>query len=296
MHRFSIRRRALLGSALLSPALFLPSWACAAESDDEIDRRIAALEKQIGGSIGVSVIDTQTNISLGYRETESFPLCSTFKVLAAGFVLARVDKGEENLERRIIYDTDKLVTYSPETGKHVGGDGMSVGDLCQAAITLSDNTAANLLLESFGGPKELTNWLRTFGDASTRLDRWETDLNEGKKDDPRDTTTPDAMLDTLGNLTLGSVLSEPSQNTLVEWMVANTTGGARLRPGLPDDWKIGDKTGTGNNGCAADIAIAWPPGHGPLLMTVYVKQANVPVADINPVFAEVGRIVTDMVG
>jgi beta-lactamase class A len=295
MHRFSIRRRTLLGSALLAPALFLPGITRAADSDDEIDRRIGALEKQIGGRIGVSVIDTQTNISFGYRETETFPMFSTFKVLAAAMVLLRVDKGEENLERRIVYDKAQLVGYSPETEKHVAGEGMSVGELCKAAITQSDNTAANLLLDSFGGPKELTNWLRTLGDGSTRLDRIEPDLNDARKDDPRDTTTPDAMLDTLGNLTLGTVLSEPSQKTLVEWMVANTTGNERLRTGLPDSWKIGDKTGTGKTGSAADIAIAWPPGHGPILIAVYVTDATVPTAEINPIFGEVGRIVAEMV-
>jgi beta-lactamase class A len=295
MQRFSIKRRTLLGSALLAPALFLPGITRAAGSDDEIDRRIGALERQIGGRIGVSVIDTQTNISFGYRETETFPMFSTFKVLAAGFVLLRVDKGEENLERRIVYEKAELVGYSPETEKHVGGEGMSVGALCKAAITQSDNTAANLLLDSFGGPKELTNWLRTLGDGSTRLDRIEPDLNDVTKDDPRDTTTPDAMLDTLGNLALGSVLSEPSQKTLVEWMVANTTGNERLRTGLPDGWKVGDKTGTGKNGSAADIAIAWPPGHGPILMAVYVTDATVPISQINPIFGEVGRIVTEMV-
>ncbi|KWV50078.1 class A beta-lactamase [Rhizobium altiplani] len=296
MRGFSIRRRTLLGSALLSPALLLPRVAWSEDSDDEINRRMDALEKAIGGRIGVSAIDTETNISFGYRETERFPLCSTFKVLAAGLVLARVDKGQENLERRVVYEQDKLVTYSPETEKHVGGEGMSIGELCEAAITPSDNTAGNLLLESFGGPAELTKWLRTLGDRSTRLDRWETALNEAKDGDPQDTTTPDAMVDTLGNLTLGSALSEPSRDKLVAWMVANTTGGARLRAGLPDTWKIGDKTGTGNNGSAADIAVVWPPGHGAILVAAYVTQAKAPVSEINPVFAEVGKIVADMVG
>jgi len=137
MHPFSIRRRTLLGSALLAPALFLPEIVRAEDSDDEIDRRIGALEKQIGGRIGVSAIDTETNISFGYRETETFPMFSTFKVLAAAMVLSRVDKGEENLERRVVYEKEQLIAYSPETEKHVGGEGMSVGDLCKAAITLS---------------------------------------------------------------------------------------------------------------------------------------------------------------
>jgi beta-lactamase class A len=295
MNRFSINRRMLLGSALLYPALFFSPPAHAAQSDEDIDRRLAELEKKTGGRLGVSAMDTQTNVSFGYRETESFAMCSTFKMLAAGFVLARVDKGDENLERRVVYEKEKLVSYSPETEKHVGGEGMSIGELCKAAITLSDNTAGNLLLESFGGPKELTNWLRTLGDGSTRLDRIEPDLNEAKKGDQRDTTTPDAMLDTLGNLTLGSVLSEPSQNRLTGWMVASTTGGARLRAGLPENWKVGDKTGTGMNGSAADIAILWPPGRNPILVTVYIAEATAPIAEINPVFAEVGKIVAGMV-
>jgi beta-lactamase class A len=209
-------------------------------------------------------------------------------------VLSRVDKGEENLERRVIYGQDKLVSYSPETEKHVGGEGMSVGDLCKAAITLSDNTAGNLLLESVGGPKALTKWLRSIGDRASRLDRWETALNEGKKGDPRDTTTPDAMLDTLGNLALGSVLSEPSREKLIEWMLANTTGDARLRAGLPGAWKVGDKTGTGDNGTAADIAIIWPKGRGPILVTAYIAEATAPVKELNPVFAEVAKIVAGM--
>ncbi|NLS02785.1 class A beta-lactamase [Rhizobium sp. P32RR-XVIII] len=296
MKEFSIRRRTLLGAAMLFPALGLSPFADATESDEDIDRRFADLEKRTGGRLGVSVIDTETNITLGFRQTERFPMCSTFKVLASAMVLSRVDKGAENLERRVIYDQGKLVSYSPETEKHVGGEGMSVGELCKAAITLSDNTAGNLLLESFGGPEALTKWLRSIGDSSTRLDRWETALNEGKKDDPRDTTTPDAMLDTLGNVALGSVLSEPSRATLIDWMVASTTGGARLRAGLPDGWKVGDKTGTGSGGTAADVAIIWPNDRGPILVTAYVAEATAPVNELNPVFAEVAKIVASMAG
>lgn len=296
MKEFSIHRRTLLGAAMLFPALGLSPFARAAESDEDIDRRFADLEKRTGGRLGVSVIDTETNITLGFRQTERFPMCSTFKVLASAMVLSRVDKGAENLERRVIYDQGKLVSYSPETEKHVGGEGMSVGELCKAAITLSDNTAGNLLLESFGGPEALTKWLRSIGDSSTRLDRWETALNEGKKDDPRDTTTPDAMLDTLGNVALGSVLSEPSRATLIDWMVASTTGGARLRAGLPDGWKVGDKTGSGSGGTAADVAIIWPNDRGPILVTAYVAEATAPVNELNPVFAEVAKIVASMAG
>lgn len=159
---------------------------------DDVDKQLADLEKKTGGRLGVSVLDTETNISLGHREEEHFPLCSTYKALAVGFVLARVDQGVEKLDRRVNYGKDVVVTYSPETEKHAGTDGMTIAELCGAAITLSDNTAGNLLLASVGGPAALTAWLRTTGDTETRLDRNEPDVNQAIKDDPRDTTTPDA--------------------------------------------------------------------------------------------------------
>ncbi|ARM87547.1 beta-lactamase [Rhizobium sp. CIAT894] len=306
----SLTRRLLLGSALCLPALGLPALALPAnaedgaekgaqektgEGDDNVEKRLAALEKRTGGRLGVSVLDTQTSISFGYRGSEAFPMCSTFKALAAGFVLARVDKGEEKLDRRVTYGKDKLVDYSPLSEKHADADGMTITELCEAAVTVSDNTAGNLLLESFGGPPALTDWLRSIGDGTTRLDRTEPTLNEGKKDDPRDTTTPDAMLDTLGNLTLGSVLTEASSDRLVAWLVASTTGGERLRAGMPAEWKVGDKTGTGPNGSFGDIAVIWPPDRGPIVAAVYIAEATVPVKELNPVFAEVGRMIVEMV-
>ncbi|EJC78466.1 beta-lactamase class A [Rhizobium leguminosarum bv. trifolii WSM2297] len=307
----NLTRRLLIGSALYLPALGLPALGLpmlarpanaeegaeekAGEGDDNIERRLAALEKRTGGRLGVSVLDTQTSISFGYRGGEAFPMCSTFKALAAGFVLARVDKGEEKLDRRVTYGKDKLVDYSPLSEKHAGADGMTIAELCEAAVTVSDNTAGNLLLESFGGPPALTDWLRSIGDGTTRLDRTEPTLNEAKKDDPRDTTSPDAMLDTLGNLTLGSILTEAACDRLIAWLVASTTGGERLRAGLPAEWKVGDKTGTGPNGSLGDIAVIWPPDRGPIVAAVYIAEATASAKELNPIFAEVGKMIVEMV-
>lgn len=290
------RRNLLVKSALLYPALMLaPKAAAAGAGSDDIDRRLAELEGRTGGRLGISVLDTQTNISFGRRENERFAMCSSFKALAAGFILARVDQGTETLDRRIPFQEKDLVTYSPVTEKHVGGAGMTIAELCAATITTSDNTAANLLLDSFGGPPALTAWLRSIGDENTRLDRIEHALNEAKKGDPRDTTTPAAMLDTLGKLTVGSALTENSRKQLNAWMVANTTGDLRIRAGLPAAWRVGDKTGTNATGEASDIAIAWPEGRSPLLITVYIAEATAEVKDLNPIFAEVGRMAAEMV-
>lgn len=290
------RREMLAASAMLYPALALGTPALAATAaDDDVTERLRQLEERTGGRLGVAVLDMETNISFGHRETERFAMCSTFKALAAACALARVDRGEEKLDRRITFGKEVLLPHSPVTEKHVGGNGMTIAELCEAAITISDNAAGNLLLESFGGPQGLTSWLRSIGDNTTRLDRTEPDLNEARKGDPRDTTTPAAMLDTLGKLALGSVLSENGRGQLVDWLVANETGDARLRAGLPKDWRIGDKTGTSSTGAVSDIARAWPPGRGPLLVAVYTGEAKAPVSDLNPVFAEIGKIAAEIV-
>jgi beta-lactamase class A len=310
-----LTRRLLLGSAILAPAWsMLPASSRAQtppdadvpelpaappadhKTEEDADAALSALEKKTGGRLGVSILDTDTNISLGYHEGDRFPLFSTYKALAAGFVLARVDQGKEKLDRRVTFGKEVLVAYSPTTEKHAGGDGMTISELCEAAVTLSDNTAANLLIDSFGGPKALTDWLRSTGDEETRLDRKEPELNEAKKDDPRDTTTPDAVLDTLGLLTLGDTLSDASSALLTGWLVASTTGKDRLRAGVPADWKVGDKTGTGAAGTAADIAIIWPPERGPILVTVYIVDATADAPTLNSVFADIGKMVVSMVG
>ncbi|MGH8026146.1 MAG: class A beta-lactamase [Pseudoxanthomonas sp.] len=278
---------ALAGTASLAP---FGGVLAAGKRHAGIQDRLEALERRHGGRLGVSILDTASGKRIGHRADERFPMCSTFKFLAAAHVLARVDRGEERLDRRIPYTKDDLVAHSPVTEKHVGAPGMTLAELCHATITLSDNTAGNLLLASFGGPAGLTAFVRSLGDGTTRLDRWETELNEAIPGDPRDTTTPAAMLDDMRSLLLGGALSPGSRRQLTDWLIATTTGGQRIRGGLPKDWRAGDKTGTSGNGVTNDIAIAWPPGRAPLLVTAYYAESTVPQETQNSVVAEIGRI------
>jgi beta-lactamase class A len=282
------RRHALTlgGSALTAFAWASPS----AGTQADFKTRIGALEKKSGGRLGVAVLDTETGDRAGHRADERFALCSTFKFLASAFVLARVDRGEERLDRRVVFAKGDLVTYSPATEKRVGGDGMTVAEICEAAVQLSDNTAGNLLFASFGGPAGLTAYLRSLGDEVSRLDRIETELNTAIPGDPRDTTTPTAMLADMQKLLVGEALSPRSREQLIGWLVGNKTGDARLRAGLPMDWRVGDKTGTGDNGAANDVAIAWPPGRPPVLIAAYFAESPISGGERNAVLAEVGRI------
>ena len=262
---------------------------------DAIRQRLAQLEKQCGGRLGVAIIDTTSSLHAGWRANERFPMCSTFKLLAAGAVLTRVDRGQEDLQRRVVFSESDLVPYSPGTSPHTrertGNAGMSIAELCKAALTLSDNTAANLLLASLGGPAAVTAFARGLGDGIARLDRIEPTLNEAIPGDPRDTTTPNAMLGNLRELALGEHLSSASRAQLLAWLAANETGDARLRAKLPKDWRVGDKTGTGDHGTANDVAILWPPGRGPVLVAVYLTETDGDAARNNATIASVGALV-----
>lgn len=287
------RRRFLIstGASLAGTGLMSrPNLAfAAAEPNNGLAATLKRLETESGGRLGVAMLDTATGAQIGHRADERFPMCSTFKALAVGAVLKRVDASREDLARRVRFEKSDLVPYSPVTEGRVGGDGMSVSELCEAAITRSDNTAANLLLASLGGPAEVTAFVRTIGDPVTRLDRIEPALNEGKEGDPRDTTTPNAMTSDFRSLITGNALASGSRDRLIAWLVGNTTGGTRLRAGLPAGWRVGDKTGTGESGTANDAAVIWPPQRAPIMLAVYLTQARVPSERQNAIIAAVAQ-------
>jgi beta-lactamase class A len=285
-----ISRRKLLAGALLAGPALLSLRAAADDRDRELQHGLAGLERRHGGRLGVAVLDSASIKLITHRGDERFALCSTHKFLSAAFVLARVDRKEESLARRIVYAKDDLLPYSLLTEQHVGGSGLTVGEICEAAMTLSDNTAANLLLDSFGGPAELTAHMRSLGDGVTRLDRREPELNEVKPGDPRDTTTPVAMLEFLRKTVLGAELSTSSREQLTTWLVANKTGDKRLRAGVPKDWRVGDKTGSGANNATNDIAVFWPAGRAPIIVAAYYAEARASDDERDAVLSEVGRL------
>jgi len=288
----SITRRNALTRTILT--LAVPSvtrdlvWG---DDGEGLAARLAELEKRSGGRLGCAFLNTATGSVIGHRADERFPMCSTFKASAAAFVLERVDRGAERLDRRIVYSARDILPNSPVTKPHVGGKGLPISELCRAAITVSDNTAANLLLASFGGPAALTNFWRSIGDPVTRLDRKEPELNEGAPGDPKDTASPAATVENFRKFVLGEVLSRASREMFSKWLIANTTGDARLRAGLPHDWRVGDKTGTGGHETSNDIAVIWPPNRKPFVVAAYLTQGSTSDHDREAILADVGRAV-----
>lgn len=247
------------------------------------------LEAKAQGRLGVHVIDTATGHEFGYRSDELFMMLSSFKLLASALVLARADRGEESLTRRIRYRKQDLVPWSPVTEAYADGEGLTLAQLCHATITTSDNTAGNLILASYGGPQALTQYARQLGDKITRLDRNEPDLNTRVEGGSLDTTSPRAMAMTMNKLLLGDALSPLSRNLLRQWLLENTTGGKRLKAGTPADWTVGDKTGT-NKTDANDIGILLPPQGAPVLVTAYLADSTASSQIKDATLAEVGRL------
>jgi beta-lactamase class A len=282
----SITRREMAAGLALGVSILTHSGIALA--DDPVTRTLADVERRLSARLGAFILDTGSGREWRHRPTGRFPMCSTFKLLAAGAVLTRVDQGREQLDRHIQFEIADVVSYSPVT-KTRAGAGMTLAELCEAALTQSDNTAGNLLLKSIGGPAGLTAFARTLGDSETRLDRWETELNEANPGDPRDTTTPVAMAADLRSLTIGSALSDRSRDQLVAWLVANKTGDAKLRAGLPKDWRVGDKTGGGDQGTMNDIAVIWPTSAKPVIVALYMTETKASFDDRNAAFAKIAR-------
>jgi len=258
-------------------------------ANDAADR-IAAINTRVGGRIGVAALDTGTGQHIEYKANERFPMCSTFKVLAAAAVLKLVDEGKEYLDRIVPYAKEDILEYAPVTKEHLKEGRMTLGDLCAAAVEQSDNTAGNLLLRTIGGPLGLTSFLRALGDETTRLDRMEPDLNTAIPEDERDTTTPAAMRDDLVRLLIKDVLSPASRSQLEAWLAGNKTGAQMIRAGVPTSWRVGDKTGRGDNGATNDVAILRPKNRPPIFLAIYSVGSTMAASERTATIAEVARV------
>nr|WP_242607334.1 class A beta-lactamase [Comamonas thiooxydans] len=280
-----------LGAWGLSGCAFISKQQAAAART--LSDELAALEIQAQGRFGLYVLDTVSGAEAGWRGDERFPMCSTFKTLLAARMLYLAQRDEIRLWRKLYYSPSEVVAWSPISEKRAGANGgMTVQELCEAMVLVSDNTAANVLLEASGGPAALTQWLRELGDGTTRLDRNEPSLNTALPGDERDTTTPQAMVQSLQKLLLGDVLEGYARALLQQWLVDSRTGDKRVRAGMPGDWTVGGKTGSGERGTACDTLIVWPTAQSaPLLVTAYLTGSSLDGTGREAVLARAGEAI-----
>jgi beta-lactamase class A len=286
-----ITRRHIIGLALAA------AWAAPAAAA-RADRELKAILKRIGGRLGVHALDSQSGKRFGIDDRSRYAMASTFKLPLAAAILWQVDRGAFGLERTLPVARENLLPNSPavEAALAAGGSTMTLRELCNAIITVSDNAAANILLTGIGGPPALTTFMRNVGDDVTRMDRMETAVNSNMPGDPRDTTTPRAMVDSMLRIFTQDVLSIPSRALLIEWLTGSKTGLARIHAGIPKTWMVGGKTGTGENGAVNDLVVAFPPDRRPVFVAVYMSGSQHPLGELNAAHAQIGALVSGELG
>ncbi|MEU2065224.1 class A beta-lactamase [Streptomyces sp. NPDC013455] len=283
---------AVTGAAMTASAFAAPAASAAPDARSRAGQaELAELERRYGARLGVYARNVRTGRTVSHRAGERFAMCSTFKAFAAAAVL-RDHAGCAPLDRVVHYPPRDILPNSPRTEENLT-TGMTVADLCAAAIQYSDNAAGNLLLREVGGPAGLTRFHRSLGDEVSRLDRWEPELNAAVPGDVRDTTTPEAIAESLERLTLGRALAAADRERFVGWLKGNRTSAERFRKGLPQDWVVADKTGTGDYATANDIGVAWTTRRTPVVLAVLsgksVQDAPVDQALIADAAAVVAR-------
>lgn len=286
------RRQALFGGlTLVAAAAYAtkPALADPAQPLPPINDRIGALERRHNAYVGLFAADLDGGRSISHRGQEAFAMCSTFKGYASARVLQMVAAGELTLDQKVFVDPTAIVANSPRTQPRAGSE-MTLDELCQAALQVSDNTAGNLLLKTIGGPSAITAFARSIGDPSSRLDRWETELNSAVPGDPRDTSTPEALGGGYRDLLAGDALAPPQRQQLEDWMRANET--SSMRAGLPPGWTTADKTGSGDYGSTNDVGVAYgPEGQRVLLALMTRSQVNDPKAqNLRPLVGELATL------
>ncbi|MGH3352706.1 MAG: class A beta-lactamase [Nocardioides sp.] len=283
----NLSRRAVLGGTAAAAALAATgvgsSPAYATESPS-----IAALERQHQRRLGVWAKNMRTGRTIEHRAGERFPMLSTFKTLLAAQILR--DLPARTLQQRLTWDESDLVVNSPITSLTTR-NGLTVAQLAEAAITRSDNTAANRLLRLVGGPSAITGFARSLGDTVTRLDRWEPELNSAVPGDPRDTTSPYAIAQTYTSLLLGRALARADRDQLTTWMLANQSTVTRFGAGVPAGWRLADKTGGGDYATRNDVGVTWTPEGAPIVVAALTRSDDPTAAPIDAALADIAATV-----
>ncbi len=256
----------------------------------------SALERRNGGRLGFTAMNMATGQAVGWRPAERFVYCSTFKMYLAAATLVRIQDGLETFDRPVPVTAADMVNNAPVTRPAIGSS-LTVDRLMQAVVEVSDNPAANLLLKANGGLEAMQDFYRSIGDDSTRVDRFEPEMN--RLDGDKDTIRPAQSVENLKRLFLdaASPLTADSQARLLRWMVDSPTGVDRLKAGVPAGWRVAHKTGTGGYGPTNDIGLLYPPSGPPVIVAAYYHATSASSDAANEaVIAEATRMALSALG
>ena len=280
-------------NVFITMLLFIPSITFASGFQFiPVKKEIKSIEEKLSAEIGVAIFNVETGNRWDYKGDEAFPLTSTFKTIACAKLLHDYDNHNIDINSKVKVKNTDLMEYSPVMKNYVDQE-VTLNQACQAAMYMSDNTAANIIIKSVGGTQSITDFVRYLGDKKTRLDRIEPDLNEGALNDPRDSTTPNAISNTLNKLLFSSVLSDASKYQLKEWMIKNQVTGSLLRSVLPNEWDIADRSGAGGFGARSITALVWSKHQPPLIISIYIAQTKASMDERNQAIVKIGKAIFD---
>lgn len=309
-------------------AIALAGAIPAAAKPIALEAELARVAEPAGGVVGLAAwrLDGRGDKIL-VNADQPFPMASTFKVAVAGVILAKVDCGQLSLDQLVPVDPAMVVQSEGLAAifRHPGVS-VSVVNLLELMMTVSDNTATDVLTKLAGGPAAVTAWVRGQGVLGLRVDRdtagiirdffgirsgpfpealqaalkADPQLEEKGDDispafdaDPRDTSTPRAMAALLERIFGGQALKPASTTLLNEIMERNTTGKARIRGRLPAGTPVAEKTGT-IGGSLNDVGLITLPGNrGRVVIAAFVKQSGKPFDDRERAIADISRAVYD---
>lgn len=268
-----------LGSATSKPA-----------DETSIDIKLKRLEHRIDGQIGFYAIDTNSGKIIAYRENQTFPFQSTFKLMGVAALLHH-DQSTPMLQKRIFINPEQLLMWHPISGLYLNQQ-VSLQTLAEGAVSYSDNTAINLIMRELGGLDKVNHFARMAGNLSFNLKHYELNLNSNPGSN-EDASTAKDMAISVKNIVLGNILSEHNKQLLLQWMRHNTTGYRRIRAGVPLGWAVADKTGSGRYGIANDIGIIWSPSCKPIILSIYTHQNTKDAIAQDDVIAKITKMAVE---
>ncbi|MDX2181898.1 MAG: class A beta-lactamase [Bryobacteraceae bacterium] len=272
-------------------------------SGDTLDDALSRVSLP-SGVVGATAIHLETGRRSSIRGAEPFPMASTVKVPIAVQLFGLIDEGKMTLTREIRLAASDLHPGSGVLTQLFKRPGvvLSVHNLLELMLLISDNSATDILLREVGGPAAVNARMAKLGIKGIRVDgstqelilRWRADRDAKFADDPKDTSTPDGMADLLVKLHRGKLLSKRSTDTLLDVMRRCQTGDARLKGILPPGTEVMHKTGT-IGGTVDDVGIVvLPEGRGHVAVAAFVKGPGAATsAQRERALAEIARAAHD---
>jgi len=267
-----------------------------AQQPSDLEQRLARIAEEARGRVGFSALVLETGESAALHGTDKFPMQSVYKFPIAMAVLAKVDRGELSLEEKVRVlksDLPPKDIHSPLRDKHPEGEvDFTVSELIQAAVSVSDGTASDVLMRLAGGAAAITNFLIQLGVKEINVATTEAEMAADNSVQYRNSATPEAMVRLLRLLHEGRGLSAGSREFLLKVLVETSTGPQRIKGLLPAEAVVAHKTGTSKATCN-DVGLLALPNGKHLALAIFVSDAESDLKMRESVIARIARATWD---